>query len=372
MVKISIIMPVYNSEKFLINSLNSVINQSFRDFELICIDDGSTDDSLNILEDYARKDSRIRIFSQKNNGSGAARNIGLKMSEGEYICFMDSDDFISGDLLQLTYNNIVFNDSDIVLFKISNIQDDMETFVTPDLPYEKIFPNADFNDFTFNYHDIKDFILKLYYAPWTKLYKKEFLNQFDDFLFDEDLPYEDILFHVKSMLRASKISFLPKYLYHYRIDNSDSVSFYSKDHIKIFDVIDNIESFLNKENYLNEFKMEFEYFKLSQIMIHMVRPVDADYFKLAKYYLNHVDLSCFTNPPMWLVKRCEIFNESTSAEEYGDKIKVPLMIEENIRLKRVNKKLKRERKRQKKLKKQLLSSNSWKSTEVLRKVFNKF
>ncbi len=365
-------MPVYNSEKYLTEALNSVINQSFDDFELICVDDGSSDDSLKILHDFERKDSRIRIIAQENSGAGAARNNGLKVSKGEYIYFMDADDCIHLNLLKLTYENMLSNDSDIVLFKISNIQDGKETFVTPALPYEKIFSGVDFNHFTFNYLDVKRYALKLYYAPWTKLYRAEFLNKYDDFFFDEKLPYEDILFHSKAFLRASKISFVPRYLYHYRIDNDESVTFKYEDHIKIFNVIEDIESFLIREDYLDDLKIEFEYFKLSQIMAHMVLPIDEEYFKLAKSNLSNIDLSIFEKPPKWIKTRCAVFAESDSAEEYERNIKVPLLIEEHNKLKKVNKKLKNELKTQKNFNKKLLNSNSWKKTKFFRNVFKKF
>ena len=372
MVKVSIIMPVYNSEKFLGNALNSIVNQSLKDFELICIDDGSSDDSLNILNDYAGRDSRIKIITQKNGGSGAARNRGLEVCQGDYVFFIDSDDEISLNLLNLTYKNAVSNDSDLVLFKISNIQDDKETFVTPELPYEKVFPNADFDNFTFNCFDVKDYLFKLYYAPWTKLYKREFLSRYDDFLFDEELPYEDVLFHVKAMLRASKLSYVPKYLYHYRIDNSDSVTFNREDHIQIFKIIDMVESFLIDENYMDGLKAEFGYFKLNQVILHMEMPIDESYFDLAKKYLDDIDSDVLDITQPWLKKRFEIFEDCDSHIEYEQNIKVLLLIQEHDKLKSINKKLKSQLKRQKKIKKELTSSNSWKYTKSFRKIFNKF
>ena len=94
MVKISVIMPVYNDANNLEKSINSVLNQTLTDIELICVDDGSTDNSLDVLNKFARYDKRIKVFSQKNQGSGKARNKGLKESKGEYVAFLDSDDYI--------------------------------------------------------------------------------------------------------------------------------------------------------------------------------------------------------------------------------------------------------------------------------------
>lgn len=100
MVKVSIIMPIYNGEDNLENSLNSIKAQTFEDFELLCVNDGSTDSTLDILEEFSKNDSRIRIISQKNGGPGSARNNGLKNCTGEYVYFMDSDDRIVPDFLE--------------------------------------------------------------------------------------------------------------------------------------------------------------------------------------------------------------------------------------------------------------------------------
>ena len=92
MVKVSVIMPVYNDEKNLENSINSILNQTLEDIEIICINDGSTDNSLGILNDFSKKDSRIKVFSKENSGSGASRNLGISKAIGEYDAFLDSDD----------------------------------------------------------------------------------------------------------------------------------------------------------------------------------------------------------------------------------------------------------------------------------------
>ena len=108
--KISVIIPVYNMEKFVKECLNSVVNQSLKDIEIICIDDGSIDNSLQILKDYEKNDKRIKILSQKNNGVGSARNRGIDISKGEFIAFLDSDDkYINMNSLENLYNAAVNN-----------------------------------------------------------------------------------------------------------------------------------------------------------------------------------------------------------------------------------------------------------------------
>ena len=100
-INISIIIPVYNIEKYLKCCLNSILEQTFQEFEVICVDDGSTDHSLEILEEYKKKDKRIRIFTQENKYAGVARNNGLKHAKGEYVLFLDADDFLEKDTLRL-------------------------------------------------------------------------------------------------------------------------------------------------------------------------------------------------------------------------------------------------------------------------------
>lgn len=115
MPKISVIIPVYNVEKYLPRCLDSIVNQTFKDIEIICVNDGSTDDSSKILEQYAKKDKRITIITQKNSGPSSARNTGLKHARGEYIGFIDSDDWVDTNFYELLLKNIDMNDADIAI-----------------------------------------------------------------------------------------------------------------------------------------------------------------------------------------------------------------------------------------------------------------
>ena len=103
---ISIIIPIYNSDKYLLECLNSVINQSFLDFEVLCVNDGSTDRSKDICEQYVRKDKRFRLYNQENAGVSVARNLGIEQAQGEYLCFLDSDDVIAKDFLRNLFDRM--------------------------------------------------------------------------------------------------------------------------------------------------------------------------------------------------------------------------------------------------------------------------
>ena len=116
MVKVSIIVPVYNVEKYLSKCLESLINQTLKDIEIICVNDGSTDNSLSILKEYANKDSRIKIIDKQNEGVSVARNTGIEVATGEYLIFVDSDDYLVENACEKALNTIEHNNSDICIF----------------------------------------------------------------------------------------------------------------------------------------------------------------------------------------------------------------------------------------------------------------
>lgn len=368
-------MPVYNCENHLNDTLNCIINQTFGDFELICINDGSTDNSLDILNNFAFKDSRIQIISQENKGPGAARNKGLDVSSGDFLYFIDSDDYIVPNCLELLYNNITSNNSDIVFFKVGNIKRNKKVHINEYFPFDELFTDVDFNKFTFDYNSIRKYIFNAYFAPWTKFYRKTFLDSYKDFRFDEELPYEDILFHIKIMLRSSKISFVPEYLYYYKIDNPHSVTFDSKSHIEIFKIINSVEDFIKNEHLFVEFKEEFEYFKNTQIMRHLSNPNDEKYYCIAKSEINSTDFKNNSLSPNSFKKRCQLFLDSANYKEYQKNLKILLLKENKHRLKKENNKLKKRNKKlnkeldfQKNKKEKLLNSTSWKITTIFRKI----
>lgn len=358
MPEISIVMPVYNCEDYLEETLSCVFNQTFGDFELICVDDGSTDSSLNILKEFADNDSRLKIISQENKGSGAARNRGLIESSGEYLFFIDSDDYIVPDFLDVCIKNISKTDCDFLMFQIASIRDglmDGDVMFTPYHMNEK---------FIFNYEINKTSVINSYFAPWSKFYKKEFLEKYN-ILFDEDLPYEDVLFHVKSMIKASKILFIPECLYYYRIDSQNSLSSDSTTHIKIFDVVENVRKYLNEEGILDDFKMEFESFKTQQVIWHLNLPIDEEYFLKTKSYLKDVDCQNNTIMKNHFKEMYEIIYNCPSIEICQRNLKM-------ARLENENRMLTNKRDYHKRKKEEIESSRSWRLTQSLRNLGRKF
>ncbi len=373
MTKISVIIPVYNCEEYIEESVMSILNQSFKDIEVIAIDDGSSDNTLNILREMESSDSRLCVYSQENQGSSIARNKAMDMASGDYIYFFDADDYLVEDGLEKAFSNAIGNDSDIVLFRYEQYRDD-KFFEYIDLDMEKQFPNEDYNNFTFNVYDYKKIAFKGPFAPWYKLYRREFLDSKDYFSFPENLNHNDVPFHVKTILKASKISFVPEYLYHYRTDNPNSISNKRLKRYKdIFYIIDIIEDFLKEEGLFEEFKKEFDYFVINRVT-YEIRDRPEEYFDLAKERLTGIDLNNDLLAKNVRFKAETILN-SDSLEAYNYKMeiyelekKVNSLSKKNKDLSNENKKLKKDLDKAKDKNKEILNSKSWKITKPLRKL----
>ena len=314
--KISVIIPVYNAENFLNDSINSVLNQTFKNIELICVNDGSTDNSLQILNNFSKIDHRIKVIDKENGGCGSARNKSLDNANGDYIYFFDPDDYILPNAFEELYYNALKNKSDLVIFKIARFRDgEPIDYSVPGFNFDEVFPNENFDNFTFNYKNIKHYVLNSSFAPWSKLYKKSFLDKYDDFRFDLNVAFDDVPFHVKSLLRASKISFVPEFFYHYRLSNPNSVNNTKSNQIDIFRICDIVETFLREFDYFDEFKNEFIVFKLGQILNYIISSNFEDYYILAKQEFSKMNLLGF-NIPKHLLDDYQLVLTSNSYNEF--------------------------------------------------------
>ncbi len=251
--KISVVLPVYNVANYLRKCLDSLINQTFEDFEVICVNDGSTDLSLGILEGYSVRDSRFKIITQENKGLSGARNTGIKHVRGEYVLFVDSDDWLEENALEELYNHVKVFDSDITMFKFQFYDETAKEYSEGPFTNLEIIPDS-FDDLNFDYNDVLDILFKISHAPFNKLYKKSFL---DNFLFPEGLIYEDLYFFYTVFFSAEKTSVLRKILYNYRIrDNSISTTGDGKS-FDIFKVLAHVREILKEKEIYEEVKDEF-------------------------------------------------------------------------------------------------------------------
>lgn len=211
--KISIIITIYNAEKYLKATIDSVINQTMSDFEIILTDNGSTDGSRVIAEEYANKYKNIRIiYVQDNIGTGAGQNIGLRAANGEYIYFLDSDDIINKNLLERCYNKMSENLLDIVFFgfRISyppNTNDLNEDFST-DFPENEIYTGKGFLEKFLN-EEINE---RMNLVQWRMMYKKDFLIK-NKICFLEGLGHEDVHFAINVLIKAKRIMNIKEVFY---------------------------------------------------------------------------------------------------------------------------------------------------------------
>jgi glycosyltransferase involved in cell wall biosynthesis len=372
MVKISILIPVYNAKDFLYDSIPCLLNQTFKDTELICVNDGSKDNSLEILNEFASKDERIKVIDKENGGCGSARNRALAEASGDYVYFFDPDDEIENNTLELAYNSAVNNDSDIVIFKANVFDKNGISNRKKFFYYNKTLDEEQFDNFS--HDDVKEYVLKGGYAPWSKLYKREFLDSYDDFQFDVGMAFDDVPFHVKSLLRAKRMSFINKILYHYRVDNVNSVNSTASNGFDIFKIIDIVKGILINENCFDEFKKEFYTFSVVHILLYIISTNSSEYFEIARERFKSIDES-YIKDNEYLYNRYNMvlsyddFNEfKPNYEKYCLEYEIDKYANRISKLKSENSNLKKENKKLKKMNKQIKNSNSWKVTNLLRKI----
>lgn len=205
-IKVSIIIPVYNVENYIRSCMDSVVNQTLKDIEIICIDDGSPDNSGKIVDEYAQADSRVHVIHQKNSGASAARNRGIDESKGEYIKFVDSDDVLGLTACEICYNKAKSEDADIVLH--------------------------DFTDTIFNGPQFS--VLPPSGVVWSGLYRTNFIKE-NNIRFNNATSYgEDQAFNLLCGPKANKIVCLSNNLYMYRSDNESSLVHMTKKRVAQF------------------------------------------------------------------------------------------------------------------------------------------
>ena len=218
-IKVSVIIPVYNEEGHLKECLDSVLSQTLKDIEIICIDDGSTDSSLQVLEDYVKKDNRITLLKQKNKYAGTARNLGMEYAVGKYLCFLDADDFFSPFFLEKMYTAAEKNISDIVI--CNNNEYDNETGqITKGNVRENYLPK---NENDFSRKDIPDRLFQVTDGwAWNKLFLRDFIKQ-NELTFSKTRTTNDCYFVFIALSLARCITKIPDYLVNWLINNMNSL-----------------------------------------------------------------------------------------------------------------------------------------------------
>ena len=252
MIDISILMPVYNAEKYLNETIDTIKNQSFSNWELIIVDDGSIDNSKEICTKLMNDDKRIKYIFQENLGVSHTRNVALENAQGKYIVFVDSDDLIHEDYLKILINSIEKNNSDISVCnfierKISN------TGKVEDITRE-FYPKE-----VMEMSEMKDYIMDfgnsgLLNPLWNKIYKREIIEN-NNITFDEKVETgEDFIFNLQYFRKAKKISFIKEKLYYYIRRNNNSITYKYIENMyeKGWEIHSLLESFLEDMNFYNK------------------------------------------------------------------------------------------------------------------------
>lgn len=222
MVKVSVIIPVYNAEKYLEESINGILSQTLVDLEVLCVDDGSVDNSLEMLNEFAAKDPRVRVFHQENQGGGAARNHALPHATGKYIYFMDADDALDKNALQEFWDIAEEKDLDFLIFQAINYAEDTgEYYESGDYTMQELADAV--GESIFSYEDIGELIFKMSVTPWSKFYNREFVEK-TGARFAEGLIFHDNIFFWDTLLYAKRMYFYKKFLYTRRRHSASSTA----------------------------------------------------------------------------------------------------------------------------------------------------
>ena len=254
--KVSIVVPVYNCEKYLQECLDSIVNQTFKDIEIICVNDSSTDNSLQILEEYAKKDDRIKIVTQPGSNAGMARNTGLEIARGDYIQFLDADDYFDLSMLSKLYDKITSTDSDVAFCIYSKFDNATKKNIWVSNP-KKSFKHY---DTPFSIKDYPDNFFQIGSDPniWTRLFKRSFIIE-NGIRFSSTSSTNDLFFVYTALALAKKIIFYNEILVYYRTNLADSIT--SKNSMDSFrDIIivyDELYHFLNERNIFQLLKKSF-------------------------------------------------------------------------------------------------------------------
>lgn len=274
--KVSIIVPVYNAEAYLPNCIESLLAQTYSNFEIILINDGSTDNSLSISESYADKDSRVKVRSIKNSGVSIARNLGIDIATGEYITFVDSDDWVEPYMLECAVSNINKTGADIAIWSYFKNYFNREVKLSLLPGGDQVFEeNKDILYLKTIYGRYSEDIVKEGVSvgtTWCKLYRTDFIKE-NELKFNPTLTRaQDTIFSIYAFSYAKKISFFDKNLYHYRISNSSTTSgtrFISNTHRPFNSLLSEYRTFMEKNDRTQKLQVAFNARTIQVLLWHL-------------------------------------------------------------------------------------------------------
>lgn len=261
--KLSIIVPVYGVEKYIDKCLDSLVKQSLKEIEIIVVNDGTKDNSQKIIDKYVKKyPDKIKSYIKENGGQGSARNYGLKKASGEYIGYVDSDDFVEKDMYKKLYNKAKENNYDIVVCGNYNVSED--------------YQNKNIDAFINNYNTDLENIFFGKMAVWNKIYKRDILIK-NKLEFKEKVWYEDLAFTLKAIMNSNTFAFIDEPLYDYLIREGSTMNNSNvQRNLEILDAFNDILSYI-QHNKKEEYFSKIEFLAIDHIYISaIVRVLKAE------------------------------------------------------------------------------------------------
>ena len=276
--KVSIIVPVYNLELYIEKCLNSLVNQTLKDLEIIVVNDGSTDKSVEIIEKMKKQyPNLIKTYNISNVGVAKARNFGLSKATGEYIGFVDGDDYVSKDMYEKLYNKAIEEDSDIVTSGYYKVKKEKCEEKGTKLS----------NCFGYDIHMQPNILIESFPYIWNKIFKRNLIIK-NKIEFENLKIYEDLVFTYKLYFNANKISKVDEPLYYYIVTRESSATYeFTEKRFDIFKAFDSLIEYMKNNNCFEEFKNEILYILLKHIYVVLEQDISKESIKLKKEYLKY-------------------------------------------------------------------------------------
>jgi len=258
MVQISVVVPIYNVGPYLKRSLDSLIDQTFTDFEILCVNDGSTDNSADIIQQFVVRDHRFKRLDKQNGGLSDARNFGLKQVTAPYVMFLDSDDFFESNMLELSFKRMVQDQLDLVIFDYNQVFDETK-FVEPmHLPFE--------SDRVYDPRIDKSLYAYMNNAAWNKMYRTDLFKQ-NGLEYPYGYRHQDLGTTFRYLSYCERVGFIQKPLYNYRADRPNNITQqvdYKIDHI--LDMVKLNIVFFKDHNLFETYYEELKYLSVINLL----------------------------------------------------------------------------------------------------------